>query len=145
MGALDDKFEQNMHAIAVAGEEPIFAPTGRIRKQRGVSRGDVISTFDYAFQLIGGVPRLAIWADANPTDFFKLYGRLLPSSSSSELDGPQELIIKHVLQPPAYNASQDNRTQLPSQGDIRSLPPPPPEMGSTRSTPARRKDSSDDK
>jgi len=56
--------------------------------------------------MIGGVPRLAVWADQNPTDFFKLYGRLLPASSTAELDGPQELLIKMAFAPKALSQQQ---------------------------------------
>jgi len=33
-----------------------------------------------AFEIIGGVPRLALWADANPDKFFQLYGRMIPQT-----------------------------------------------------------------
>ena len=38
-------------------------------------------------------------ADQNPGDFFKLYGRLLPASSTNELDGPQELLVRMAFNP----------------------------------------------
>jgi hypothetical protein len=90
----------NLSHLANADMEHIYAPTGRMRRQRGITRADVIQTFSLAFEMIGGTPRLAVWADTNPSDFFKLYGRLLPSSSSAELDGDQEIIIRHALPPP---------------------------------------------
>lgn len=34
--------------------------------------------FQYAFREIGGGPALATWAKKNPTEFYKLYGRLIP-------------------------------------------------------------------
>lgn len=36
--------------------------------------------FQQAFEIIGGVPRLAIWADANPDKFFALYARMIPQT-----------------------------------------------------------------
>ena len=56
-----------------------------------------MQAFDNAFHLIGGVPRLAIWADDNPKEFFKLYAKLLPSQSSSSLGESTDIVIKHVL------------------------------------------------
>lgn len=41
--------------------------------------------FQQAFDLIGGVPRLALWADKNPTAFFALYSKLIPSSVKAEV------------------------------------------------------------
>lgn len=139
--------EKNLAIIAADDNalEPLFAPTGRLRRQRGLSRGDVIQTFQYAFELIGGTPRLALWADANQTEFYKIYGRLLPSSNSQELDGPQEMIVKHVLAPPQYDASQSNRAHLPAPDDIPALPQPSAEVGTAGRAQARRKDRGDDK
>lgn len=61
------------------------------------SRKDVVNAFQNAFELIGGTPRLALWAHQNEGDFFKLYSRLLPSQASSALGEANELVIKHVL------------------------------------------------
>lgn len=33
--------------------------------------------FQQAFEVIGGVPRLALWADQNPDKFYMLYGRMI--------------------------------------------------------------------
>lgn len=43
--------------------------------------------FQQAFDLIGGVPRLALWADKNPDAFFSLYSKLIPSSVKAEVSG----------------------------------------------------------
>lgn len=37
--------------------------------------------FQQAFEMIGGVPRLALWADQNPTKFFTLYSKLVPATA----------------------------------------------------------------
>ncbi len=68
-----------------------------IPRNREFNRKQVVTAFSNAFELIGGVPRLALWADENPSDFFKLYSRLLPSQASSALGESNELVIKHVL------------------------------------------------
>ena len=96
--------EDTLHELAQEGGA-LYAPTGRMKKSRTVTRADVIAAFHHSFEMIGGVPRLAVWADANPTDFYRLYGRLLPASSTTELDGPQELLIRMALNPqPLGNA-----------------------------------------
>jgi len=38
---------------------------------------DARKAFQSAFELIGGIPRLALWADKNPTQFYQLYARFL--------------------------------------------------------------------
>jgi hypothetical protein len=42
--------------------------------------------FQRAFDLIGGIPRLALWADKNPTAFFSLYSKLIPSTVKAEVN-----------------------------------------------------------
>lgn len=74
-------------------------PQGRLTRD-SLRRSDVVSAFHLAFQMIGGVPRLALWADANPTEFYKLYGRLLPSAASDEMSAVGKLTIIHALPPP---------------------------------------------
>ena len=68
-----------------------------IPKNKDFTRKDVVNAFQNAFELIGGTPRLALWAHQNEGDFFKLYSRLLPSQASSALGEANELVIKHVL------------------------------------------------
>lgn len=36
--------------------------------------------FQQAFEMIGGVPRLALWGDQYPSKFFQLYGKLIQST-----------------------------------------------------------------
>jgi glucuronate isomerase len=100
-----EDYENTLHELAQEAG-PLYAPTGRLRKAKSVTRADVIAAFNHSFEMIGGVPRLAVWADQNPTDFFKLYGRLLPSSSTTELDGPQEILVKMAFNPRALTSSQ---------------------------------------
>lgn len=69
----------------------------RVPRQKDFSRKDVVNAFTNAFELIGGTPRLALWAHANEGDFYKLYSRLLPSQASSALGEANEIVIKHVL------------------------------------------------
>jgi hypothetical protein len=42
----------------------------------GKDRRRILAAFDEAFELIGGVPRLAAWANEHPTEFFKIMSRL---------------------------------------------------------------------
>ena len=79
--------------------EELARPHTRMRIPRNseFSRKDVVQAFSNAFELIGGIPRLALWAHANESDFYKLYARLLPSQASSALGETNELIVKHVL------------------------------------------------
>ena len=53
------------------------------------------NAFQSAFELIGGVPRLALWADKNPTAFFSLYSKLIPATVKAEVDHKLEVTLKY--------------------------------------------------
>jgi hypothetical protein len=81
-------------------------PTRFSRSKDGFSRNQVVDAFQQAFQLIGGVNRLTLWAHENPTDFFRLYAKLLPATTVSLGDaGAYEII--HSIAPTAL----DNHTE----------------------------------
>tara|TARA_R110002096_G_scaffold14507_2_gene50271 strand:- start:148 stop:465 length:318 start_codon:yes stop_codon:yes gene_type:complete len=71
--------------------------SAKLLTRRELSRADVVYAFQSCFENLGGVPRMAMWADENPGDFYKLYARLLPSQASSVLGEKNEFVIKHVL------------------------------------------------
>ena len=56
-----------------------------IPKTHKFSRSDVVNSFASAFEMIGGTTRLALWANENPTEFYRLFGKLLPSATVTEL------------------------------------------------------------
>jgi hypothetical protein len=58
----------------------------RLPKTSEFSRADVVRAFAQSFELIGGVPRLALWAHQNESEFFKLYAKLLPSATVVDLN-----------------------------------------------------------
>ena len=67
----------------------------RVPRDPDIKRKRVINAFQDAFQLIGGTPRLALWADENPTEFYRIYSKLMPKENHNQTDG--ELVIHHVL------------------------------------------------
>ncbi len=46
---------------------------------------NVKAAFTAAFEELGGVPALVEWARAEPTEFYKLYARLLPAEMKAEI------------------------------------------------------------
>lgn len=67
--------EANLAELATASRLPAYTKTRNVRLQ-----------FQHAFELIGGIPRLAHWAHANPDKFFQLYSKLIPAQVTG-LDG----------------------------------------------------------
>jgi hypothetical protein len=56
-----------------------------VPKNDKFSRHDVVSSFASAFEMMGGTMRLALWANENPTEFYRLFGKLLPSATQAEV------------------------------------------------------------
>lgn len=48
-----------------------------------------------AFDLMGGVPALVVWGRSNPTEFYRLWARLIPKEAAAETAMPlEELLTK---------------------------------------------------
>jgi len=60
--------EDNLNALATTSTLPSYTRTRNVRQQ-----------FQHAFELIGGIPRLAHWAHTNPDKFYALYSKLIPA------------------------------------------------------------------
>lgn len=57
-------------------------------RQKGTPNKTTVAAkeaFAAAFDQLGGVERLVLWAKLNPTEFFKLYARLIPVELSGEV------------------------------------------------------------
>jgi hypothetical protein len=74
--------DENLNQLAHAPQLPAYAKTRNVRLQ-----------FQHAFELIGGIPRLAHWAHANPDKFYSLYSKLIPA----QVTGPDGGAIKVEL------------------------------------------------
>lgn len=51
------------------------------KKKDGFTRQEVVNAFGRTFEMIGGVSRMALWANENPDKFYPLYSKLLPSTA----------------------------------------------------------------
>jgi hypothetical protein len=69
--------EENLNTLASTPKLPSYVKTRNVRDQ-----------FQFAFELIGGIPRLAHWAHQNPDKFFALYSKLIPTQVSGTDGGP---------------------------------------------------------
>lgn len=68
------------------------------RRDDNFTRTDVVNAFQRAFTMIGGVQRLALWANANPDKFYPLYARMMPSTSI-QFGVAARQIIEHAIPP----------------------------------------------
>lgn len=88
---------------------------------RPFSRRRVLEAIDEAFELIGGVPRLAIWAHVNPTEFYKLWGKTIPAASQMEIMGK----VHHIIRPALPRSPLDG-----DDNEAEALPGPSRRVGS---------------
>lgn len=92
------------------------------RKKDGFSRQDVVNAFANAFTMIGGVQRLALWANQNPDKFFPLYAKLMPSTSINIGDNASVQIV-HAIAPTALD-DHDSAAETGSlYADVREADP----------------------
>lgn len=71
--------------------------------------------FQQAFDMIGGVPRLALWADQNPTKFYTLYSKLVPATA--EINTKKDITV-------TINWASPDRLSY-ARGDITDVQPNP--------------------
>lgn len=69
---------------------------GMLRRTKAASQQEIVASFNQVFSMIGGVPRLALWADQNPQEFYAMYSKLLPSAAKLELTVVDHTNIKGV-------------------------------------------------
>jgi hypothetical protein len=70
------RVEEALNALAEAPKLPAYTRSRNVREQ-----------FQFAFELIGGIPRLAHWAHTNPDKFYQLYSKLIPAQITGEGGG----------------------------------------------------------
>jgi len=100
--------EENLAALATAAKLPSYTRTRNVRLQ-----------FQHAFELIGGIPRLAHWAHQHPTQFYQLYSKLIPAQVTGADGGPLKIELSWL------NArdTSGKQSQVPNQAEIIDLKP----------------------
>lgn len=86
----DGRIEEVLRRVA-ADYAPLRRPEVKF------DRAKAANAFQEAFELIGGVPRLAIFAHYHEKDFYRMYSRMLPSATSQEVNHSGEVIIRPAL------------------------------------------------
>ena len=76
------------------------------RKRDGFTRQEVVDAFARAFEMIGGVQRMALWANQNPDKFYPLYSKLLPSTAIN-IGNAGLVTIIHALAPTPLDEHPD--------------------------------------
>ncbi len=77
--------------------------------------------FQQAFEMIGGVPRLALWADQNPSKFYQLYSKMVPITAEVAAKTEHTVIVKYSN--PNFNKGRPNPTGGFDDGEVTDVPP----------------------
>tara|TARA_R110002020_G_scaffold58106_5_gene159523 strand:+ start:149 stop:595 length:447 start_codon:yes stop_codon:yes gene_type:complete len=100
----DDTMERTFRHMSESRAQQL-----RIPRSKEFSRKDVIDAFESSFELIGGIPRLASWAHLHPTEFYKIYSKLLPSQAQHEFGGKDGVLrIVHSIAPGALDTAPES-------------------------------------
>lgn len=91
------QWEETLEALSDPRTNSVTIP----RNKRAVTRERVVSSFLDAFELIGGTPRLALWGNENPTEFYRLFSKLMPKEQTTKQEG--EVRVLHVIPPTALD------------------------------------------
>lgn len=83
--------EETFQSLAESGKNLTRLP------KKKFDRDKVVLAFQEAFELVGGVPRLAMYAHNNYGEFLKIYGKLLPAANLLEHTGQMEITITPTL------------------------------------------------
>ena len=67
-----------------------------VPRSKAHSRKDVETAFHQAFELIGGVPRLAVWGHNNPGEFFKIYSKLFGNAMQTHIGDTNINVISPI-------------------------------------------------
>lgn len=104
-----------MSILNVFGKELPLIPHDYAFKLR--DRRTVELSMQACYELIGGVPRFALWANENPTEFYKIYARLLPEQSKAQAS--TQIIIQSNVERNALDSITINGSSIddPQAGD----------------------------
>lgn len=81
--------------------------SGRPNGARNLVTRAAREAFEMAFEQLGGVDALMSWARVNPTEFYKLYARLIPEQQRHSADTDAPLAINVTFTPLAEAQAQE--------------------------------------
>jgi hypothetical protein len=96
-----NEVEGSLNALASAPKLPAYVKTRNVREQ-----------FQHAFEMIGGIPRLALWAHTNPDKFYMLYSKLIPAQVTGEGGGAIKVELSWI------NTRDTSGRSLPAVIDV---------------------------
>lgn len=87
------------------------------KKPKRASRNTrLLEAIQETFEVIGGVPRMALWADGNPGEFYKLLGKQIPGMVQQlNFNGPTQInIVPALPRSPLDGPDQEDAIDVPT-------------------------------
>jgi hypothetical protein len=102
-------------------ERQIMIATGQSRP-RGMTRRELEAATMECFELIGGVPRLAMWAnkEENYGEFLKIISKLLPKEAQ-KVDEGRTIVFQPSVPDSELNNPQPDHLKMDKVGDDGSM------------------------
>lgn len=83
----------------MAGSKPGERRGGRQKGTPNKTTTAVKEALGAAFEGLGGVPQLQTWAEANPTEFYKLWVKMLPQDVNANVEASIRHITRKIVDP----------------------------------------------
>lgn len=83
--------------VGDSARRPPAAGKGRPKGAKNKSTVKVKEAFETAFEELGGVDALVMWARKEPTEFYKQYAKLLPVQITGDKDNPVHTVSRIEL------------------------------------------------
>jgi hypothetical protein len=87
----------------VKSAAPPNAGKGRPKGSQNKSTAAVKEALSMAFEGLGGVPQLTTWAMDNPTEFYKLWVKMLPQDVNANVAATITEVKRTLVRPPDRN------------------------------------------
>lgn len=108
----DELYSEQMHTIL--SDEGKKARAVMQAPRRKFDRQRFLDAMSEAFEQIGGVARLTLWADKNPTEFYRLMKATIPQAQLLDIQAKMQMQILPALAPSPLDEGYEDA--IPHEG-----------------------------
>lgn len=93
--------------------------SGRKRGRKNKMTMTIKQAFEEAFRAIGAENGLTKWAEKNPTEFYRLFAKMLPTAAAIDVNQPSKIeIVNYVKQPKTPTQVTESTEVLSEQKSV---------------------------
>lgn len=109
----DTLYTEQMHEAL--SDDAKLARSMQNPPRRRFDRSKFLDAMDEAYEQVGGVRRLTLWADKNYTEFVRLMRATIPQAQLLELTGKMQMQILPALPPSPLDGDYTDVTPVPKE------------------------------